>query len=254
MGRKLGQHFLKNNFKIRKIISSLSLKNGDFLIEIGPGHGEITKELLKNEGISVCAIEKDERLARFLKKKFNEEKNLEIKEGDVRTILPQLLKETNGAYKVFGNIPYYITGKILRILGESENRPLLTILTIQKEVAERICSKAPSMNLLAASVQLWAKPTIVASISKRDFSPPPKVDSAILKLERNNEDVSQKYYKVLKSLFHQPRKLVINNLSSSGIEKEKVLEIFNSLGLQKNLRPQNLSTETVKKIADILYN
>src|SRR3989344_6086795 len=199
----LGQHFLKNKAKIKKIVEALNLENGDTVIEIGPGHGELTDELgIMNNELRIIAIEKDKNLFKYLKNKFSQDKNIEIIEGDILKIFPSIIHNSSFIiqnYKIVGNIPYYITGYLLRILGELEKKPSLIVLTIQKEVAERICAirqaqGKPKMNLLAASVQFWAEPKIIGYISKKDFRPAPKVDSAIIKLaikQLSNYEIAQ---------------------------------------------------------------
>ena len=201
MGNYLGQHFLINKKKIEKIIEALDLKSGDVVVEIGPGKGALTIPLCENcqkLGCKIIAVEKDKDLADDLKNKIYDlglDKNIEIIEGDALKTLPRLIHNSElriKNYKIVGNIPYYITGYLLRILGELENKPSLIVLTIQKEVAQRVCAKprtrrrqgygGQGMNLLAASVQFWAEPKIIGSVSKKDFWPIPKVDSAIIKL------------------------------------------------------------------------
>ena len=161
--KRLGQHFLINKTKLQKIVEALDLKPGDAVIEIGPGHGELTDELRnKNNELKLMTIERDNDLVELLKNKFARDKNLEVVHDDVLKILPDLcLKLHNSNFKIVGNIPFYITGYLLRILGELKNKPSLIVLTVQKEVAERICAEPPKMNLLAASVQFWAEPKIV---------------------------------------------------------------------------------------------
>lgn len=186
MSKYLGQHFLINKDKLREIIEALDLKDGDTVIEIGPGHGELTDGIMNYEsGIRVIAIEKDKNLATSLREKFLHNKNIQIIQGDVLDVLSSIIHNSSFIiqnYKIVGNIPYYITGYLLRILGELEEKPSLIVLTVQKEVAERVCAEPPRMNLLAASVQFWAKTEIVGYISKKDFQPAPEVDSAIIKL------------------------------------------------------------------------
>jgi 16S rRNA (adenine1518-N6/adenine1519-N6)-dimethyltransferase len=278
MSQKLGQHFLKNKGKIRKIADSLDLKEGDFIVEIGPGHGELTRELIAVPNVKVIAVEKDKSLALKLKENFefrisNFKKNSndknskpEVIQGDALKILPSLiqnskLKTQNSGYKVAGNIPYYITGKLLRVLGElvtgvmtRHNIPpiSLVVLMVQKEVAERLTAKPPKMNLLAASVQFWASPEIIDYISRKDFSPPPKVDSAIIKLITKNQQLTtdENYYKLIKILFKQPRKTILNNLAGGlGKEKKEITEALGRIGINPLDRPQNLSVEKINKLA-----
>ncbi len=276
MTRYLGQHFLINKNKIRKIIDALELKSGDTIIEIGPGHGELTSKLVnwlnseleRKTKSKVILIEKDNLLAENLKKRFIENKKIKVINGDVLKILPDLINQLTNQpinYKLVGNIPYYITGYLLRIIGELKNKPSLIVLTVQKEVAERTAAKPPKMNLLAASVQFWAKPEIVGYIPRKDFSPPPKVDSAIIKLvikQLSNYEIAQlpNYYKLIKILFKQPRKTILNNLrdeknanirvceaSPQGSCREKLLKI----GVNPNNRPQNLSMEQIIKLSKL---
>ena len=258
--KRLGQHFLINKTKLQKIVEALDLKPGDAVIEIGPGHGELTDELRnKNNELKLMTIERDNDLVELLKNKFARDKNLEVVHDDVLKILPDLcLKLHNSNFKIVGNIPFYITGYLLRILGELKNKPSLIVLTVQKEVAERICAEPPKMNLLAASVQFWAEPKIVDYIPKTDFQPQPKVDSAIIKLVVSNQPLatSENYYKLIKILFKQPRKTILNNLAS-GVKlqasndrsKEEIIKILGELKINPADRPQNLSVGQIKKLA-----
>ena len=272
----LGQHFLINKSKLSDIVEALDLKSGDTVIEIGPGHGELTDELRisarggsafggKNNKLKIIAIEKDEPLFLFLRKKFFGDKDIEIIRGNALKIIPELtenFKPKIKGYKIAGNIPYYITGHLLRILGELKNKPSLIILTVQKEVAERICvlrraQDKPKMNLLAASVQFWADPEIIGYVSRKDFQPPPEVDSAIIKLSpRIGVDLArtnaENYYRLVKILFKQPRKTILNNLKPMAGDLKSLIEKLELLGVDSNARPQDLSVENIKKLAESL--
>ena len=271
----LGQNFLMNKSKLRKIVDALDLKKGDTIIEIGPGHGELTNEIIARlqdcKIKKLILIEKDTELIKNLEFRIKDlglNKNIEIIEGDaLKEIKNQISKIKNTDkkskivenLKITGNIPYYITGYLLRILGELELKPNLIILTIQKEVAQRICAQPPLMNLLAASVQFWAEPKIIGYISKKDFRPAPKVDSAIIKFNIKTSDVLRtsdvqklKYYKFIKILFKQPRKTIINNLASIG-KKEDIVEILSKAGVRQNDRPQNLNIEQIKNLLKLSY-
>lgn len=264
---KLGQHFLTNKTKLQKIADGLDLKADDTVIEIGPGHGELTSFLIEgfqfiSSDFQLIAIDKDKDLVNFLQEKFKKNKNIKIIEGDVLKILPKLISQlpnysiTN--YKIVGNIPYYITGHLLRIIGELKNKPKLIILTIQKEVAERICSQPPRMNLLAASVGFWTESKIIDYIPKIDFRPQPKVDSAIIKLSTYNLKLKtseiENYYKFIKILFKQPRKTILNNLREiKEIKKEEIIKILEKLEINPIYRPQNLTIEQIKNLSAELY-
>src|SRR3989344_3881672 len=216
MSKILGQHFLTNQSAIKKIITALDLKADDTIIEIGPGRGALTfplAEACQKLNCKIIAIEKDPQLAYSVQRLVDSE-NLEIVIGDALKELLKITKRltlTANRFKVVGNIPYYITGKLLRILSELENNPELIILMIQKEVAERIIAEPPKMNLLAAAVQFWAEPEILFTLKPAEFNPPPKVSSAVIRLTTkqqittdNKRQITENYYKFIHILFKQP--------------------------------------------------
>lgn len=245
---RLGQNFLKDHKVLERIAEVAEITPKDTVVEIGPGHGELTRRILKYSPGKLIGIEKDEWLTKnFLAKLSEEHPQLEIVVGDALIEIPKI-KE---GYKLVSNIPYYITGHLLRILQEVDNKPEIIILTIQKEVAERICSEPPKMNLLAASVQFWAKPEIVRYISKKSFKPAPRVDSAVIKISPASnqpaKEDAEKYYKFLKVLFNHPRKTILNNLKPLGCSRETL----DNLGLKPKSRPQNLSIEQIKELSTL---
>lgn len=267
MGQILGQHFLKNTAAIKTIIAALDLKNGDTIVEIGPGRGALTMPLINRLQVlgircQVIAIEKDKELGSRLQASLDLSSglrlgfsNLEIIKGDALKILPNLSKTYNlkpNTWKLAGNIPYYITGHLLRILSELENKPTTTVLMIQKEVAERIVARPPKMNLLAAITQFWAKPEILMTLKPSDFDPPPKVDSVIILLKPityNLKTDKERYYAFVKTIFKQPRKTLLNNLAAGmKIDKTELLEKLKTLGFNENTRPQELSVEAIQEL------
>ncbi len=256
--QRLGQHFLKNKQVLRQIAAALDIKSGDAIIEIGPGHGELTRQLVMNNdktAIKVTAIEKDIQLAQRLKSEFKNNKNVEILAGDALKKLPSVVK--NSDCKIVGNIPYYITGHLLRILSELEHKPERIALLIQKEVAERMCAEPPKMNLLAAITQSWAEPKIIARVGKGDFSPPPKIDSAIIVLNPQPRIPDPRYFEFIHTLFKQPRKTIGNNLMTNEkllMMKDKWAEKLNSVGINPGDRAQNLSSEQIHNLFLALYN
>lgn len=254
MFQKLGQHFLTNQSAIKKIISALELRPDDTVIEIGPGRGALTFPLLK-KCQRLIAIEKDPKLGLGVKGVGNS-KHLEVVIGDAPKTLPDLIKTYDlrpMTYKLVGNIPYYITGKLLRILSELKNKPTLVVLMVQKEVAERLIAKPPKMNLLAAATQFWAEPEILFTLKPEDFNPLPKVESAIIKLKtkdaRQETKETENYYKSLRILFKQPRKTILNNLQTGlKLPKNKIENALRSLKIDPNSRPQNLSIKQIKQL------
>jgi len=278
--RRLGQHFLKNKYAVKKIIDALELGSDEAVIEVGAGHGELTAELnnesrIMNKGPRIIAIEKDEKLAENLEFRIKNlgVANVKVVRGDALKFLKLLPKSSiinsKSYYKIVGNIPYYITGHLLRIIGELKNKPRICVFTLQKEVAKRITAEPPKMNLLAASVQFWASPKIMGRISKKEFRPAPKVDSSILKLETRadmalRDKLGLNYYKTVKILFAQPRKTILNNLSAGNLRKTsvfpqkspqnklKITEKLKKIGVNPQSRPQNLNVGDIIKISRLL--
>lgn len=257
MRQKLGQHFLVNTERLRAIAEALEIKNGDTIIEVGPGHGELTEAVLdQNKKIALTLIEKDPELATALRLQYEAEKNIAVIEGDVRELLLSLTEKTvhtHKSYKLLGNIPYYLTSFIFRLVGELPHKPTDVVFMIQKEVAERIAAKKGRMNLLAASVQAWADVEIVTYVSRNDFLPPPEVESAVVKLT-TKEKIPKKdlpaYYRTIKILFKQPRKTILNNLVAlDALSREEIAEKLRKLSIDPSSRPAELPIEAINEIA-----
>jgi 16S rRNA (adenine1518-N6/adenine1519-N6)-dimethyltransferase len=249
--RYLGQHFLKNKKYLKLIAKSLEIKSGDLILEIGPGHGELTLEILKllPPQAKLIAIEKDSRLFDILEKKFKNYKNLKIIKGDALKLINKLLLNQK-KFKIAGNIPYYITGKLLRIISELKTKPEICVFTLQKEVGERILSTPPLTNKLSAITLAWAYGKIIKNIPAKEFLPPPKVDSVIIVLNKLLKPViSLKYAKMVNFLFKHPRKTILNNLLKSIKNKPLILDILSKLNINPKERPQNLSVDQILKLS-----
>ena len=239
--KSLGQHFLRNASILQKIVDSLEINENDTIVEIGSGHGELTQVILAKKPKKIIAIEKDEELVVNLRQTFN---NIQIISGDALELLPKTNLPNN--WKLIGNIPYYITGRLLRIISELPSPPLQTVLLIQKEVAERISACPPKANLLSSVTSGWATAKYLFTVSRRNFRPVPKVDSAVISLRRNDLIADNKFYIVARALFKQPRKKAINNFSDFlKIPKPQAEKIFISCNLSLDLRSQNLSPENI---------
>ena len=288
--KRLGQVFLKNKAFLSKIIKAGEISSKDTVLEIGPGKGVLTEALLQ-AGAKVLAIEKDPQLVDFLKEKSKTNKNLTVIHADIRDVLNSKQFSCHSRisgnlknYKVVGNIPYYLTSHLIHLLLELKHKPEIIILMIQKEVAQRIVAKPPKMNLLAVSVQFFAKPEIITYVPKSAFYPQPKVDSAIIKLTPHPIPViarseiprshsgqapqslpviasetwpcppelqrrRESFFQVIKAGFSHPRKLLISNLSQSlKIPKNQLQEIFQKINFPLNIRAQNLSLEDWKNL------
>jgi 16S rRNA (adenine1518-N6/adenine1519-N6)-dimethyltransferase len=232
--KKFGQNFLVDKGALLRVIEAADIKNSDIVLEVGPGTGNLTRELVKLAG-KVIAVEKDAKMVEVLKGDFAQVNNLDLIEGDARSVVFEKLK--NIEYKIVANIPFYLTAYLIRSFLESENQPKEMVLVIQKEVAQRICVKAPDMNLLAASVRLYAKPKIMGHIKKSCFWPMPKVDGAIIKIsEIRKPDVDVKlFFRILKAGFSQPRKQILNNLAN-GLKLDK--ESIKAWLLENKIKPE----------------
>lgn len=258
MPRPLGQHFLKDTSALRKICTAIDPQKGDTIIEVGPGHGELSDtilhslELLSATTYSFTAIEKDPSLVPALIEKYGSDKNVRIVAGDVRSVLSEVAPK-KGPYKIVGNIPYYLTTYLLRIVSELPHKPTLVVFTMQKEVAERICAK-PAMNLLAAIMHYWATPSIAGIIPKNSFAPPPKVDSATLVLKLKDSvdwDNADRFFSFVKILFKQPRKTIANNLHDGlDTSKENIEKILTKHSLSSGARPHELTFDEIALLVE----
>jgi 16S rRNA (adenine1518-N6/adenine1519-N6)-dimethyltransferase len=226
----LGQNFLIDRQVVKKVIRAANLKPNETVLEIGPGIGTLTEELAKKSK-KVITVEKDRKMVEILKETMKDFKNIEVVCKDILKFRPSL-KKFPANYKVIGNLPFYLTAPVIRKF--LEEKPKEMVFIVQKEVGQRICSKPPKMNILAVSVQVYAKPEIISFISKKSFWPQPKIDSAIMKIKlsnivsRGHQFLAKKrgralFFKVVKAGFSQPRKQVANNLSKKlKLDKERV--------------------------------
>lgn len=237
--KSLGQNFLTNKSIIKTIIDVSSLKESDTVLEIGPGKGILTEELLRNAE-RVIAVEKDDNLFQLLKEKF-ENKKLKLIHGDILDVsLPELEK-----YKVVANIPYNITGLIIKKFLTLKNKPETMTLLVQKEVAERIVAQKGKESILSISVKAYGKPKYIKKVGAGNFFPKPKVDSAILLIENISNDFfkdisEKKFFELVKKGFSQKRKKLSNNL--------KGLIDAHKSPIDLNLRAEDLTLFDWKKI------
>ena len=239
MKKYLGQHFLNNKKILEELVRAAEISKKDVVLEVGPGLGSLTEILAEHAG-KVIAIEKDRELVALLMKHKTlfKNKNIKIIHGDI--LKPETwLSKVNASsfmlhasrFKIVANIPYYITSRFLRLfLTQTRFRSKLMVLMVQKEVAVRICAKPPHMNLLALSVQAYAKPEIIRGVSKSQFFPPPKVDSAIIKMTpyprspfplRKGKGVAEKILQLARLAFQQKRKMLRGSIGKKITLPEK---------------------------------
>lgn len=267
MRQKLGQHFLINPEVSRAIAAALEPSAGEAIIEVGPGHGELTQEIVsaiesgKPENIKLIAVEKDPLLAAGVRQQFQKYPNVEVIEADILKFLADPARQPllRGTYKLVGNLPYYLTGHLLRIVGDLKQKPALSLFMVQKEVAERMSAKPPRMNRLAAAVQFWSEPQMLFNISRNDFDPPPEVDSSVVLLRprsQNEERDAAAFYETIQALFAQPRKTIFNNLrkafAARKLTTETAAKLLKGAGVDPKARPQNVSLEKIRELANKL--
>jgi 16S rRNA (adenine1518-N6/adenine1519-N6)-dimethyltransferase len=251
----LGQNFLTRDHFAIVMAEKAAVSKKDTVLEIGPGTGMLTKVLLERAK-KVVAIEKDKELVRELSRKFKreiEENKLSLIAGDVRDFYQ---KEP---YKVVANIPYYITGEIMRHFLEAKWQPTSMTLMVQKEVAERILARDKKESLLSLSVKAYGMPSIAARVPAGNFYPKPKVDSAILHIgdiSKNffNGISEKKFFEMLRAGFAHKRKKLISNLSmlNTNTGREALEREFLKAGIPVDARAETVSLEKWVAIATVL--
>ena len=256
--KKLGQNFLINESIIYDIVKKANVTKEDVVIEIGPGLGSLTKELINN-AIKVIAIELDPNMIDILKSRFGIFDNFEVIYGDVLKIdLEELIKGYDSV-KVVANLPYYITTPIIMKLLEDKLKIKSITVMVQKEVGERICAthKDKEYGAITVSVQYYSVPQIIIDVPKENFLPAPEVDSCVIRLDmREKPLVSLKdeklFFRLVKGSFTQRRKTINNSLTCSGKSKEEIIAALNKLGIDSKLRAENLSIQQYADIANTL--
>ncbi|MFA5133896.1 MAG: 16S rRNA (adenine(1518)-N(6)/adenine(1519)-N(6))-dimethyltransferase RsmA [Patescibacteria group bacterium] len=246
--KSLGQNFLINKGIIAKVIAAAELSKNDTVLEIGPGMGVLTEELLKYSG-RVIAVEKDKRLYELLQEKFKDADNLELINADITDYELQIKN-----YKIVANIPYNITGQIFNKFLLADDRPQMIIVMVQKEVGDRLLGKEKSILSLVA--ELYGDRKKVCDVSPGSFRPAPKVSSSVIKLtvgRRVSHSMEKKVLQIAKAGFSQRRKKLISNLSTAlKIDKKILQNIFLSLDLHENARAEELSRAMWLKLAEMM--
>jgi 16S rRNA (adenine1518-N6/adenine1519-N6)-dimethyltransferase len=255
--KSLGQNFLKSKGVVSHIISASKIKKGDLVLEIGPGQGFLTEDLIEASG-NVLSIEKDDRLIEQLQEKFSERVQSgewrvvhdDVLDFDLNNWTPAFAGATSSSYKVVANIPYYITGQIIKKFLTAKNKPTSMTLMVQKEVAQRICgpasarsfSVAKKESILSLSVKLFGEPKYIKTVKRDKFSPAPKVDSAILLIENistspfERKDQEALFFEVVKKAFNSKRKQIGSTLKQHELELQKA-----KIDLKK--RPEDLKLD-----------
>ncbi|MET0980417.1 MAG: 16S rRNA (adenine(1518)-N(6)/adenine(1519)-N(6))-dimethyltransferase RsmA [Candidatus Saccharimonadales bacterium] len=242
--KSLGQHWLRDRDVLAHIADCAELVSDDAVLEIGPGLGTLTSELLRRSK-KVIAVEFDEELARKLPAQFPG-KDLTVVQSD---ILSFDLSQLPANYKVVANVPYYITSKIVQLLMTADNKPSVAVLLVQKEVAERLAARPGDMSILAVSAQLFADVTLGDVVGAEMFTPPPKVDSQVVIMKTRTTpfltDVDEKdFFRVVKAGFSAKRKMLRSSLSGGlGISKGQAEVYLAAAGIAPNMRAESLTLD-----------
>jgi 16S rRNA (adenine1518-N6/adenine1519-N6)-dimethyltransferase len=241
----LGQNFLHDPNALQKIADSASIAPDDTVVEIGPGTGALT-EVLARQAARVIAIELDERLQPLLQARFGALPHVQIVYGDIlKSDVGQITG--GGPYLVVANVPYYITGAIIRHLFESQPRPTRMVLTMQLEVAQKLVAQPGDLSLIGVSAQFYAKPRIVAKFPPAVFYPRPEVGSAVVRFDVYDTppvDVPNEaaFFTVARAGFSQKRKQIKNALAGGlMLSAEETAALCARAGLDPQRRAETLT-------------
>jgi 16S rRNA (adenine1518-N6/adenine1519-N6)-dimethyltransferase len=253
--KSLGQNFLVDYSIITAIAEAALLTDLDEVLEVGSGLGDLTR-LLASTSKRVVGIEIDGRLIPILEARLVGWQNVQIIQENILDVVPGEIFQGN--YKVVGNLPYYITGQLLKKFLSFEIRPSLLLLTVQKEVAQRITAGPGKMSLLALIVQFYAKVKLVRTIKAGSFWPRPNVDSAVIRLEvfetlplSINDEA--RFIKLAKVGFSHKRKQLQKNLRQLGFSNSELISILSRAGIDGTRRAESLSIEEWLLLYQTLY-
>ncbi len=245
--KSLGQNFLIDPHYLNRVVDAGSISHGDTILEIGAGLGNLTT-LLARRAKEVYAVEVDPGLIPILREVASHEDNINIIEGDILKIdLDDLFLPAD--YLIIANIPYYITSNLIRHLTSGKNRPHRMVLTIQKEVAERIVAQSGKLSLLALSIQVYGNPVLISKVPSGAFYPVPNVESAIVRVDffpspLITEDQLDVFFQLAKAGFGQKRKKLRNSLSAGlQIDKDSAENLLAKVNIDANRRAETLSLE-----------
>lgn len=242
--KALGQHWLTDESVLASIVDAAAVTSGDTVVEIGPGPGTLTKQLVARAQ-QVVAVEFDAALARALPKQVSAQ-NLQVVQQD---ILHFDFTKVEAPYKVVANIPYYLTSNLIRVLSESTDPPETAVLLIQKEVAERVTAQPGSMSLLSVTAQYYWETSLGPRVPAIMFTPPPKVDSQVLILHHRQAPLfkgiePRMFFRLVKAGFGQRRKTLLNSLSGGlHLDKSAVQGMCAAASIDPQRRAQTLSLD-----------
>ncbi|MFZ1360483.1 MAG: 16S rRNA (adenine(1518)-N(6)/adenine(1519)-N(6))-dimethyltransferase RsmA [Candidatus Saccharimonadales bacterium] len=253
--KSLGQHWLRDRQVLAHIADCAEVELDDTVLEVGPGLGTLTSELLRRAN-QVIAVEFDEELARKLPGQFPG-KALEVVHSD---ILQYDTRDLPAGYKVVANVPYYITSKIIQKFMTDANRPSVVTLLIQKEVAQRVAAYPGDMSILAVSAQLYADVSLGDVVPAVLFTPPPKVDSQVVTLHTKPLELphgidEKQFFRIVKAGFSAKRKKLRSSLSGGlGVDASTADQLLQAAHIPPEARAEDLSLDEWRVLAHIWYN
>ena len=246
--KSLGQHFLADRRAIASIVDAADLSDDDLVVEIGPGRGALTGPLVERAG-RLVAVEMDAALADRLRVKYAGRPRFSVLTEDARDVDIDALAPGGTPYKVVANLPYYAASPIVRRFLEADSKPSLMVVTVQREVALEMVARPGQMGLLSVAVQLYGTPRIVATVPPRAFRPPPKVTSAVVRIDVLPEpavafDSPDGFFRVVKAGFGARRKQLHNAIGRGlGLEPEAARSLLAQAGIDPTRRAQTLSLD-----------
>lgn len=257
--RHRGQNFLIDSNVLQKIFSAIEFEKTDTVLEVGAGFGVLTGELLPRVR-RVIAVELDKELAQILRTTFSSAPNLEIIQDDILALPLSRFGAHDGSYGVVANLPYNITSRFLRKFLEGLPRPRVLYLLVQKEVAQRMCTKAGDMNLLALSVQYFSHPRILFPVSRNCFYPKPRIESAYIALNVKTAGEllfpgqTARMFALARAAFSEKRKQCARTIARKlALSPTAVLQAFQQLGITPAARAQEISLDQWKALSTLLY-
>jgi len=248
--QSLGQNFLFDEGLLGRIVAAADFAPGDETLEVGPGLGSLTRQLAQAAG-RVVAVELDGRLIPVLRYELESFANVELVQADILSFDPSQWFAT--PYIMVANVPYYITGAILRHLLNSRPRPRRMIMTVQREVADRLTAIPPHMSLLAVSVQYYGGVRFIGAVKAGAFWPRPEVDSAVVRIdvderrlsgeagEQGRKGEEEAFFRVVRAGFSEKRKQLKNNLRRLGPDDMAIAAALETAGIDGKRRAETLS-------------
>ncbi len=246
--KSLGQHFLQSKKALSQIINAGDIHADDMVLEIGPGKGVLTEQLVTLSD-KVIAVEKDRELVTYLSEHFSDaiaKNRLDLIQADILKWDPEILRFYNKPYKLIANIPYYITGAIIEKFLSTSQQPERMVLLMQREVAERIVACDDKQSILSVAVQVYGTPRIVGRVPPGAFVPPPTVESAVLLIENIGRDFFSDcdealFFSILKAVFGKKRKQIGGTLTEYLGHNKQALLVLEQSNIPATSRPEDLT-------------